>query len=191
MHKGRMEAFSDGVIAIILTIMALELRPPHGFDWAALCTLTPKFLAYALSFILIAIYWNNHHHLLQATKHVNGRVLWANMHLLFWLSLIPFVTAWMGENYNHEWPVAIYSVVMLLSGFAYFLLTRALLAAHPKDSVLARAIGNDLKGMLSLGAYIGATTAAFYSIPVSYGLILAVAILWLIPDRRIEKALGN
>ena len=189
MTKGRMEAFSDGVIAIIITIMVLELRPPTGTDVAALTPLLPVLLSYALSFVFLGIYWNNHHHLLQAVKHVDGRVLWANLHLLFWLSLTPFVTAWMGESHFAHWPVALYGFAMLFSAIAYYVLTRLLIAAHGEDSVLASAVGGDFKGKLSLGIYGGAILLSFASPWVSLALYILVAIMWLVPDRRIEKSL--
>ena len=161
MHKGRMEAFSDGVMAIIITIMALELKVPHDGSAAALIPLLPKFLSYALSFVYLGIYWNNHHHLLQAAKQVNGSVLWANLHLLFWLSLIPFVTSWMGENNFAQMPLVFYGGVLWMSGLAYYILVRALIAHHGADSVLAKAIGNDEKGIRSLYIYTAAIALAF------------------------------
>ncbi len=189
MSKNRMEAFSDGVIAIIITIMVLELRAPHDADVAALRPLFPVFLCYVLSFVFLGIYWNNHHHLLHAIAHVDGRVLWANLHLLFWLSLIPFVTAWMGENRFAAWPVALYGVVMLGAAVAYFILTRALIALHGRDSVLATALGRDRKGKLSLVFYLAAIPVAFVSPWISCALYVLVAVMWLLPDRRIEKTL--
>jgi uncharacterized membrane protein len=191
MSKGRMEAFSDGVIAIIITIMVLELRPPEGADLAALRPLIPTLLGYVLSFIFIGIYWNNHHHLLQATKQVTGTILWANLHLLFWLSLIPFATAWMDEYPFTAWPAAIYGICLQMAGFAYYILARTLVAAHGSDSKLAAAIGNDRKGQLSLVFYSLAILFAFISVPVAYALYVVVAIMWLIPDRRIEKVLAG
>jgi uncharacterized membrane protein len=189
MHKGRIEAFSDGVIAIIITIMVLELKIPHDGNLTALFPILPIFLGYLLSFIFVGIYWNNHHHLFQTVHHVNGRILWANMHLLFWLSLIPFVTGWMGENHFAPWPVALYGVVLLLSGFAYNLLAKSLIKHHGSDSVLAKATGKDLKGTISLVAYLLAIPLAFLSVWISGVLYVLVAVMWLIPDRRIEKAL--
>ena len=189
MTKGRMEAFSDGVIAIIITIMVLELRVPREPNVAALLPLMPVFLSYALSFVFLGIYWNNHHHLLQAVKHVDGRVLWANLHLLFWLSLTPFVTGWMGENHFVAWPVALYGVVLLFSGVAYFILARTLISLHGKDSVLAIALGRDFKGRVSLVLYAAAIPLAFVYSWFACTLYVLVAILWLIPDRRIEKTL--
>lgn len=191
MHKGRLEAFSDGVIAIIITIMVLELKVPHGADAAALRPLWPVFLSYVLSFVFLGIYWNNHHHLLQAVRHVDGRVLWANLHLLFWLSLTPFVTAWMGENHFAPMPVAVYGVVLLLSGCAYFILTRALIARHGPDSTVAHALGRDVKGKVSVVLYAVAIPLAFVRSWTACALYVAVAILWLIPDRRIEKVLAG
>jgi uncharacterized membrane protein len=190
MSKGRMEAFSDGVMAIIITIMVLELSAPHSADFAALLPLVPAFLSYALSFVFLGIYWNNHHHLLQAIKHVDGRVLWANMHLLFWLSLVPFVTAWMGENQFAAQPVALYGVVMLFAAGAYFILTRVLLSLHGKDSVLAAALGGDFKGKVSLVIYLVAIPIAFKNSSLACALYVLNAVIWLIPDRRIEKTLN-
>lgn len=191
MSKGRMEAFSDGVIAILITIMVLELKVPRGTDAAALMPLIPVFLSYVLSFVFLGIYWNNHHHLLQAIKHVDGRVLWANLHLLFWLSLIPFVTGWMGENRFASGPVALYGVVMLGAAIAYFILTRALIALHGKDSVLASAVGRDFKGKVSVVIYVAAIFLAFMSSLLACALYVLVAVMWLIPDRRIEKAISR
>ena len=191
MTKGRMEAFSDGVLAIIITIMVLALSPPHEPTLEALLPLVPVVLSYVLSFVFVGIYWNNHHHLLQAIRHVDGRVLWANLHLLFWLSLIPFVTAWMGENPSAPWPIALYGVVLLFASVAYYILARALIAAHGSDSVLAAALGNDVKGKSSVAAYAAAVPLAFVSSWLAYALYILVAIMWLVPDRRIEKTLSN
>ena len=191
MSKGRLEAFSDGVIAILITIMVLELRPPAGTDLAALLPLTPIFLSYVLSFVYLAIYWNNHHHLFQAVQRVNGRVLWANLHLLFWLSLIPFVTAWMGENNFAAWPVALYGGVLLLAACAYFLLVRSLLSLHGQDSTLAAALGSDFKGKISIVIYAIAVLLAFIMPLLSCALYVSVAVIWFIPDRRIEKVIGD
>jgi uncharacterized membrane protein len=188
--KGRLEAFSDGVMAIIITIMVLELKVPHEVDPAALRPLIPVFLSYLLSFVFIGIYWNNHHHLFQASRQVNGRILWANLHLLFWLSLIPFVTGWMGENHLAPWPVALYGAVLLLAGVAYFILTRALVAHHG-DSPLATALGRDFKGKASVVLYAVAIPLAFARPWLSCALYVLVAVTWLIPDRRIEKALAE
>ena len=189
MSKGRMEAFSDGVIAIIITIMVLELTVPHEADLAALRPLIPTFLSYVLSFVNLGIYWNNHHHLLQAIKQVDGRVLWANLHLLFWLSLIPFVTGWMGENDFSAWPVALYGTVLLLAAVAHFILTRTLLSIHGRDSVLATALGRDFKGKVSVVIYLVAIPLAFVNSWFAGALYVLVAVMWLIPDRRIEKTL--
>lgn len=189
MTKGRLEAFSDGVIAIIITIMVLELRVPSGSDITALAPLTPVLLSYILSFVFLGIYWTNHHHLLQAIKHVDGRVLWANLHLLFWLSLTPFVTGWMGENHFAAWPVAVYGIVLLFSAVAYFILTRVLLAVHGKESVLAAALGNDFKGKISVVFYALAIPLSFVSSWIACSFYVLVAIMWLVPDRRIEKTL--
>lgn len=189
MGKGRLEAFSDGVIAVIITIMVLEMKVPHGHDWEAVRPLIPVFLTYVLSFVFVGIYWNNHHHLLHAVRHVGGGVLWANLHLLFWLSLVPFTTGWMGENHFAPLPVAAYGAVLLMAGVAYNILTRSLVARHGKDSVLARAIGSDLKGWASLAAYLTAIPCAYVSTWISGAIYVAIAILWLVPERRIEKAL--
>jgi len=189
MSKTRMEAFSDGVVAILITIMVLQLRPPLGTKPAGLIPLIPIFLAYVLSFTNLAIYWNNHHHLLQAVAHVDGAILWANMHLLFWLSLVPFVTAWVGENPLASWPVAIYGMVLLAAAIAYSLLTRALIALHGRDSMLAAAVGRGTKEAVSAGLYAAAVAAAFFFPLVSLVLYALVAIWWVIPDRRIERRL--
>ena len=191
MSKGRLEAFSDGVIAIIITIMVLELRIPHGVDLASLAPLWPKFVSYAVSFAFLGIYWNNHHHLLQATRHVDGRILWANMHLLFWLSLFPFATAWTGESHFAAVPVAAYGVVQLLAGAAYYILTQLLVARHGTDSALARAVGSDRKGRISLALY-GAAVAVAFAVPwIACAIFVGVMIMWLVPDRRIEKVLAE
>ena len=187
MTKGRLEAFSDGVMAIILTIMVLELRVPHEAAWEALRPLGPKLLSYVLSFVYLGIYWNNHHHLLQAVHRVNGRILWANLHLLFWLSLIPFTTGWMGENRFAPRPVALYGGVLLLAAIAYFLLVRALLAHHGADSALARALGSDVKGRVSILIYAAAIPLAFLHSSSATVLYAAVALMWLVPDRRLER----
>jgi uncharacterized membrane protein len=187
MTKGRMEAFSDGVIAILITIMVLELGVPHGRDLGALAPLAPVLLSYVLSFMNLGIYWNNHHHLLQAANHVDGRILWANLHLLFWLSLIPVGTAWMGENSFAPIPVAAYGVVLLAAAIAYFLLVRALIAREGKDSLLARAIGNDDKGKASPLLYAIAIPIALVAPWVSFGLYVLVAMIWFVPDLRIER----
>ena len=184
-----MEAFSDGVIAIIITIMVLELAPPHGGELAALQPLIPTFLSYILSFVFVGIYWNNHHHLLQTVKQVDGRALWANLHLLFWLSLIPFVTGWMGENEFAAWPVALYGIVMLGAAIAYTILTLSLISLHGSDSVLKTAIGDDRKGRISLLIYLIAILLAFVDARIAGALYILVAVIWLIPDQRIEKNL--
>jgi uncharacterized membrane protein len=189
MGKNRLEAFSDGVIAIIITIMVLELRVPHGADFATLATLWPKFLSYVLSFVYVGIYWNNHHHMLHAAGRVTGAVLWANLHLLFWLSLFPFATGWMGENHFAALPAAVYGLVLLLAAIAYWLLQQAIIAAQGPESVLLRAVGNDWKGKLSPVFYLVAIPAAFWFNLVSIALYVMVALWWLVPDRRIERAL--
>ncbi len=189
MSKGRMEAFSDGVIAILITIMVLGLKVPQGAGLADLRPLLPVLLSYALSFVFLGIYWNNHHHLLQAVQHVDGRILWANLHLLFWLSLIPFATAWFGAHTFSAWPTALYGTDLLLAAIAYYILTRALLALHGRESVLAAAVGRDLKGVISIVLYLVAIPLAFVAGWLSYGLYILVAVIWLIPDRRIERRL--
>ena len=191
MTKSRMEAFSDGVIAIIITIMVLQLRVPHGADVDALVPLLPDVSCYLLSFVFLAIYWSNHHHLLQATRQVDGRVLWANIHLLFWLSLTPFVTGWMAENHFAPWPVAAYGIILLCSAIAYFILARALVSLHGKESVIAAALGRDIKGKVSLVIYAVAIPFSFVNSWVSGLLYVIVAIIWLVPDRRIERALAR
>lgn len=191
MTKGRLEAFSDGVLAIIITIMVLELQIPDEATLAALVPLIPKFLSYILSFIFIGIYWNNHHHLWQAVTRVNGSILWANLHLLFWLSLIPFVTGWMGENHFSTIPVALYGVILWLSAMAYYLMVRALLAHHEDDSLLAMALGDGRKERLSLLFYTIAIPLAFLSPLISMALYVTVALMWLVPDRRIENVLAK
>jgi len=187
MTKGRLEAFSDGVLAIIITIMVLEFEVPHEPSLAALAPLAPKFLSYLLSFIFLGIYWNNHHHLWQAVKRVNGSVLWANLHLLFWLSLIPFATGWMGENRFATLPVALYGAILWLSAMAYYIMVRTLMSYHDEDSLLAAAIGRDVKGLRSLYIYTAAVPLAFVSPLLALALYVTVAIIWLIPDSRIEN----
>lgn len=189
MSKGRLEAFSDGVIAILITIMVLELKVPHGAEISAMLPLLPVFLSYLLSFLFLGIYWNNHHHLLQAIKHVDGRVLWANLHLLFWLSLIPFVTSWMGDNNFATWPVALYGIIQFMAGFSYFILSRALTAVHNENGVLAAALQRDLKGKMSVVVYAIAIPMAFFSPWIACLLYVGVVGMWLIPDRRIEKTI--
>jgi len=191
MGKGRLEAFSDGVIAILITIMVLELKVPHEANLAALRPLIPIFLSYVLSFIYLGIYWNNHHHLLQAVRQINGNVLWANLHLLFWLSLIPFVTGWTGENHFAALPVAFYGIVLLCAGIAYYILSRVLITHHGKDSTLAMAIGRDFKGKISLVIYALGIALSFVNSWLAFMLYVLVAIMWLIPDRRIEKVLTS
>lgn len=186
MNKTRLEAFSDGVIAILITIMVLELKVPHGAESEALRPLFWKFIAYVLSFIYLGIYWNNHHHLLQATKKVSGKVLWANLHLLFWLSLVPFATAWMGENHFAPLPTAIYGVILLAAAISYTILQNLIIAAHEENKHLKTAIGNDFKGKISLVCYVAVIPLAFVNQWISGALYVIVALIWLIPDRRIE-----
>jgi uncharacterized membrane protein len=187
MHKGRLEAFSDGVIAILITILVLELKLPHGDDWTALRTMAPQFSAYALSFVFLGIYWNNHHHMLQLVKHINGTILWANLHLLFWLSLVPFATGWLGENYRSPLPTAIYGVVLFTSGVAFYILLRTILAAEGPDGKLAAAVGNGVKPLLSMLLYGVAVPLAYVRFWLADALYVAVSLLWLVPDRRIER----
>jgi uncharacterized membrane protein len=189
--KGRLEAFSDGVIAIIITIMVLELKVPHGADWDTLAPLGPVFLSYVLSFIYVGIYWNNHHHMMHAISKVNGSVLWANLHLLFWLSLIPFVTGWMGENHFGKVPVAIYGVVLTMSALAYLLLEHILIRLHGRQSALAQAVGNDKKTWLSIGLYAAGIALTFVHPWLSVAVYGLVALMWFIPDRRIEAHLNH
>ncbi len=189
MTTARLEAFSDGVLAIIITIMVLELKIPHGDSLSALAPLIPILLSYVLSFIYVAIYWNNHHHMLQATQRVNGTILWANMHLLFWLSLVPFVTGWMGENNFSALPTAFYGMILLMAAIAYYILQHAILAEHGNHSVLARAVGKDLKGKISPVIYLAAIVSCSFSPSIAQALYALVAMMWLVPDRRIEKTL--
>jgi uncharacterized membrane protein len=191
MSKGRLEAFSDGVLAIIITIMVLELKVPQGADLAALRPLLPKVLSYVLSFVFLGIYWNNHHHLFQLVRHVNGRILWANLHLLFWLSLTPFVTGWMGENDFAPLPVALYGAVLWFDGLAYYLLTRSLVGVQGQDSQLAVALGKDVKGTVSLVLITIAILLTFVNSWVGFALLVVNAVIWFIPDRRIEKNLDD
>jgi uncharacterized membrane protein len=191
MHKARLEAFSDGVIAILITIMVLEFKVPQGSELADLLPLAPTFLAYVISFVFLGIYWNNHHHLLQSAKTVNGSILWANNHWLFWLSLIPFSTAWMGKNGTEAWPVALYGLNLLMCAIAYTILVTALVRHHGPQSQIAQAIGRDSKGKVSLGIYVAATCCAFFWAPLSYLGYIVVAIIWLMPDQRIERAIGG
>jgi uncharacterized membrane protein len=189
MGKNRLEAFSDGVAAIIITIMVLEMKVPHGDDLAALKPLIPIFISYVLSFVYVGIYWNNHHHLLHAVQKINGSILWANLHLLFWLSLFPFVTGWMGENHFSTWPVAVYGTVLLMAAIAYSILELALIRAQGKDSQLAKAIGHDFKAKISLVIYAAAIPLAFVNRWLAFSLYVIVALIWVIPDPRIEKKL--
>ena len=191
MGKNRLEAFSDGVLAIIITIMVLELKVPHGADFTALNPLLPVFLSYVLSFVYLAIYWNNHHHMLHATHRVTGAILWANLHLLFWLSLFPFVTGWMGENHFDPAPMALYGFVLLMAAVAYFVLQHAIITSQGVDSLLARAVGRDLKGKLSPVLYGTAILTSFYEPWIAGGIYVFVALMWLVPDRRIERILGE
>lgn len=189
MSKNRMEAFSDGVLAIIITIMVLEMKVPHGQDLATLKPLLPTFLSYILSFVYVGIYWNNHHHLLHATRRVSGGTLWLNLHLLFWLSLFPFVTGWMGENHFAAMPSALYGAVLLMAAIAYWILVRIIIGREGRDSLVARAIGKDTKGVLSILLYAVAIPLAFVNAWLSLSLYVIVALMWLVPDRRIEKLL--
>ncbi len=191
MPKGRLEAFSDGVFAVIITIMVLDMKSPRGTSLAALRPVLPVFFSYVLSFVYVGIYWNNHHHLLHAAEHVTGGILWANLHLLFWLSLTPFTTAWMGENHFAPWPVALYGVMLLFAGIAYYILTKTLIARHGKDSTLAVSIGNDRKGRVSVVVYAAAIPVSFVRPWVAFACYAMVAIMWLIPDPRIEKKIGH
>ena len=191
MGKGRIEAFSDGVIAVIITVLVLEMKVPHGTDAAALAPVLPVFLTYVLSFIFVGIYWNNHHHLYHAVRHVHGATLWANLHLLFWLSLVPFVTGWVGTSHFAPLPVAAYGVVLLGAGAAYYILTRALLHVHGKDSLLARALGRDLKGKISVVIYVVAIALAFVQPLISCALYVLVAAIWVCPDPRFEKLVSS
>jgi uncharacterized membrane protein len=190
-NKNRLEAFSDGVIAILITIMVLELRVPHGDTLAALEPLVPVFLSYVLSFIYLGIYWNNHHHMLHATRTVTGPMLWANLHLLFWLSLVPFVTAWSGENHFAAMPTACYGLVLLLAGVAYLILQRTIIGSQGPDSILARAVGGDWKGKVSAILYLIAIAVAFSTRWISQAIYVGVALMWLVPDRRIERVLSS
>ncbi len=192
MNKTRLEAFSDAVIAIVMTIMVLELKIPHSSDLDSLTPLLPIFLAYVLSFIYLGIYWNNHHHMLQATRVVNGKVLWANLHLLFWLSLVPFATGWMGENHFEPLPTAVYGAVLLFAGIAYTILQTALVSHHEAENeLLATAVGKDLKGKLSIAGYAIAIPIAFLNQWISDALYVTIALMWLVPDRRIERKMDS
>jgi uncharacterized membrane protein len=191
MGKSRLEAFSDGVLAIIITIMVLELKVPHGADAEALKPLVPKFLSYVLSFVYVGIYWNNHHHMLHAAKHVSGAVLWANLNLLFWLSLFPFVTGWMGENHFAALPSAVYGFVLLTAAVSYYALQQSIIATDGPGSVLRRAVGKDWKGKASPLLYVAAMVSAFWSPWLAQAIYVVVALLWLVPDRRIERAINT
>ncbi len=191
MNKSRLEAFSDGVLAIIITIMVLELKVPHGTDLTTLTPLAPVFLSYVLSFVYVAIYWNNHHHLMHTCHQVTARMMWANLHLLFWLSLIPFATGWMGENHFGETPTALYGFVLLMAAIAYYLLEQAIIASQGSNSVLAQAVGRDWKGLVSPVLYVIAILVAFSSHWSSKVIYVLVALMWLVPDQRIEKALAR
>ena len=191
MDKDRIEAFSDGVIAVIITIMVLEMKVPHGVELATLAPLLPVFLTYVLSFIFVGIYWSNHHHMFHAVKHVNGAVLWANLHLLFWLSLVPFVTGWMGENHFQTVPVFGYGVVLFGSACAYTILVRALRALHDADSLFARAVGRDSKGWLSLALYVAGLLLAFVHPLSACAMYVIIAFIWLVPDRRFERLVAR
>jgi uncharacterized membrane protein len=191
MNKGRLEAFSDGVMAIIITIMVLELRIPSGSDLEAIRPLIPAFASYSMSFVYLGIYWSNHHHLFQVVRHVNGKILWANLHLLFWLSLTPAMTGWMGETHFAAWPVAIYGVVLFMSAIAYYILTLTLLAEHGKDSTIAAALGRDFKGKISIVFYVLGMVAAYWRPLVAVAIYVGVALMWLVPDRRMERAVKD
>jgi len=191
MNKARLEAFSDGVIAIIITIMVLELKVPHGEEPDALVPLIPPFISYILSFTFVGIYWNNHHHMLHTVRFVSGAILWANLHLLFWLSLVPFVTGWMGENHFAAWPVALYGLVMLMAAIAYYILAHTIVRQHGEDSPLAKALGSDFKGKISIVAYLAALPLTLIDSWIAFGLYVLVAIMWIVPDPRIEKKLNE
>jgi uncharacterized membrane protein len=190
MNKSRLEAFSDGVIAVIITIMVLEMKVPHGDDLASLAPLVPIFLSYVLSFIYAGIYWSNHHHLFHAAQQVNGRILWANLHLLFWLSLIPFTTGWMNESHFHAIPVAAYGVVLLFSGISFVILTRSLVVLHGRQSLLAKSIRGDRKGKISVAFYSAAIPLAFVNVWIACAIYALVAAMWIVPDPRIEQAIS-
>ncbi len=191
MSKGRMEAFSDAVIAIVITIMVLELKIPHGADAHALRSLLPIGLSYALSYVYLGIYWNNHHHLLHAAEHINGRILWANLHLLFWLSLVPFATGWMGENHSAPLPTAVYGIILLLAAIAYYVLQSEILNVQGRHSKLAKALGRDFKGKISPVIYMLAIAFAFVNQWIADALYVSVALMWLVPDRRIERTMAS
>jgi uncharacterized membrane protein len=189
MGKGRLEAFSDGVIAIIITIMVLEMKVPHGDDLTVLAPLFPVFLSYVLSFVYIGIYWNNHHHMLHSVQHVNGAILWANLHLLFWLSLFPFVTGWTGENHFASRPTALYGLVLFMAAMAYWILQKTIIRHQGEESLLAKALGRDIKGKISPLIYMVAIPLAFVDSWIANGLYVLVALMWIVPDRRIERVL--
>ena len=189
MGKTRLEAFSDGVLAIIITIMVLEMKVPHSDTLEELKKLLPVFISYILSFVYIGIYWNNHHHLMHVTHKINGKIMWANSHLLFWLSLMPFASGWMGENHFTTLPTALFGVILLMAGVAYYILTQCLIKLHGKDSTLAKAVGNDAKGIISVIVYAFGIGLAFFNAWISFALYSMIAILWLVPDKRIEKKL--
>ena len=191
MTTNRLEAFSDGVLAIVITIMVLEMKVPEGASFEVLLPLLPKFMSYVLSFLYIGIYWNNHHHLIHSLKNVNGKILWANLHLLFWLSLIPFTTAWIGEHHFNSFPMMLYGLVLLMNAIAYFILQKVILIDHGKDSILAKAIGKDYKGKLSVVLYLIAVIVTKYSVEISGALYILVALIWLIPDKRIERTFNE
>jgi uncharacterized membrane protein len=191
MSKGRLEAFSDGVFAVIITIMVFNIKVPQSPDLAGLVAALPVFLSYVLSFLYVGIYWNNHHHLLQASRSVSGRILWANLHLLFWLSLAPFATGWMGQNHRAPAPVAFYGCILLFAGIAYFILTKSLVAHHGEDSALAASVGRDRKGRLSIAIYSVAIPLAFWRTWAAYTCYVLVAVMWLLPDPRIEKVVRD
>ncbi|MBI2277987.1 MAG: DUF1211 domain-containing protein [Dechloromonas sp.] len=191
MGKSRLEAFSDGVLAIIITIMVLELKVPHGEQFAALAPLVPVFFSYVLSFVYVGIYWNNHHHMLHTVRNVSGPILWANLHLLFWLSLFPFVTGWMGENHFAAVPSAVYGVVLFMAAVAYWILQQTIIAAQGGDSLLHKALGSDWKGKISPAVYAVGVVTAFWSPSLAQGLYVLVALIWLVPDRRIERVLAG
>lgn len=191
MHKNRLEAFTDGVLAIVITIMVLEIKVPHGETLDVLLPLWPKFISYALSFLYVGIYWNNHHHTMQAVKSVNGGILWSNLHLLFWLSLLPFSTGWMGENHFATMPTVLYGVNLLLCALAYYLWTHSLVWHHGPDSALAQAFGGDLKGKLSLGLYALGIGLSLWNSSAGFAVFTGVALMWLVPDRRMHKALAQ
>lgn len=189
MGKGRLEAFSDGVLAIIITIMVLEMKVPHSDSLEELKKLLPVFISYILSFVYIGIYWNNHHHLMHVTNKINGKIMWANSHLLFWLSLMPFASGWMGENHFTTLPAALFGIILLMAGVAYYILSQCLIKFHGKNSTLAKAVGNDVKGIISIVVYALGIGLAFYIPWISLALYSSVAVLWLVPDKRIEKKL--